>query len=263
MKKKNLFQVGVILTTKDYSIFKRLKGNRGLNEINVKRIADSMTESYLFTVVIVNEFMEVIDGQHRIEACKRLGLPVNYIIKPGLRLSDVQKYNGFQMQWNKMNYALSYSEAGIKSYMILLEFMKEYPDFNLGSAENLLTNTFDGANEKSDRVRNADGKLTGRVKSFQNGTLEISMEDKVRGYLMAAEIIKYKPYFRKFNSGVFVKTMISLFRNPKFDNDRMISQIQKNQTMMVQCATVKQYKQLMQDIYNAGKRYENRVALYV
>lgn len=260
---KKLNQIGVVLTTSDYSIFKTIKGNRGVKEINVKRIMDSMIINYQFTVIIVNEFMEVIDGQHRVEACKRLGLPVNYIIIPALRLKDVQRYNGTQMQWQKLDYAISYAEAGMKPYHILLEFMREYPDFNLGSAENMLTDTFDGANELAGRVANDDGKMTGRIKAFQNGALEISMEDKINGYIIAGKVMAYKPYFKKFNSGVFVKTIISLLRNPKFDNDRMIEQIKKYPTMMVQCATVKQYKLLMQDIYNMGKRHENRIALYI
>jgi len=256
-------KVNVILETVDYDIFKYVKGNRGLNEINVKRLMESMSEEYEFTLIICNEFIEVIDGQHRIEACKRLKLKILYIIIPGLRLKDVQRYNGHQMCWSKMDYAISYAKAGIKPYLILLEFMKEYPEFNLGSAENMLTNTFDGANEKSDRIKNADGKKTGRTKSFQNGTLEISMEDKLNGYIIAAKVMAFKPYFKLYNSGVFVKTIISLLRNPDYDNNRMIEQIAKQPTLMVQCAKVSLYKRMLQDIYNYNRKEAFRVALYV
>ena len=263
MKNKNFHQLGVVLTTKDYSIFKTIKGNRGIKEINVKRIMDSMNINYQFTIVIVNEFMEIIDGQHRIEACKRLKLHVHYIIQAGLRLKDVQRYNGVKMQWQKLDYAISYADAGLKPYQMILEFMRENPEFNLGSCENLLTNTFDGANEIAGRVANNDGKMTGRVKAFQTGLLDFTMEDKVNAYIMVAEIKRFKQFFRKYNSGVFVKTMISIFRNKKYDNDRMIAQLQKYPTMLQQCATVKQYKLLLQDIYNMGRRSDNRLALYL
>lgn len=260
---KHLTQLEVIKLTKDYSIFKRMRGNRSIDEINVKRLVASMMIAYEWTLVICNEFMEIVDGQHRVEACKRLGLEVRYIQIAGLRLKDVQRYNSNQKTWSKMEYAISFAEAGIKSYQILLEFMREYPDFNISSAENMLTDTFDGANELSERILNADGKATGRVKAFQHGLLEISMEDKVRGYEIVAEIIKYKEFFPKFNSRVFVNTIISLLRYKGFDNDRMIAQIQKYPTMLQQCATVKQYKLMLQDIYNMKKQVNNRVPLYV
>jgi len=260
MNKKNLkLQANVELKTTDYSMFRYIKGNRKIDAINVKRLTESIKKNYLPTTIIVNEFLEIIDGQHRLEVCKNLGLEVTFKIIPGLRLKDVHMYNSNQKTWSKLDYAISYAEAGIKPYLDLLEFMKEYPDFNLGSCENLLTNTFDGANEVADRL----GVGCGRRKAYQNGELQISLEDKIRGYQMAAEIMRYKPYFKKFNSGVFVKTMISLFRNKKFDNDRMVSQVAKNPTMLVQCSTVKLYKLLLHDIYNAGKRQENRVSLYV
>jgi len=260
MKKVNSkLQVGVVLKTTDYSIFKYIKGNRKVDAINVKRLTEAFKKNYLPTTIIVNEFMEIIDGQHRLEVCKLLGLEVRYEIFPSLRLKDVHMYNSNQKVWSKMDYAISYAEAGIKSYQILLEFCKEYPDLNLGSCESLLTNSFDGANEVAPRL----GVDSGRTKAYQNGDLEINMEDKVLGYNMASQIMRYKPYFKKFNSGVFVKAMISLFRNPKFDNDRMVSQVAKNPSALQQTSTVRQYKIMLQDIYNYNKTTANRVALYI
>lgn len=65
--------------TRDYSVFKYLKGNRGINLKNVNSIVDNVRDNGLLpTIVIVNENMEVIDGQHRIEAFKQLNLPVEF-----------------------------------------------------------------------------------------------------------------------------------------------------------------------------------------
>lgn len=57
--------------TRDYSVFKYLSGNRDINLHNVNNIVKNVLENGLLpTIVIVNENMEVIDGQHRIEAFK-------------------------------------------------------------------------------------------------------------------------------------------------------------------------------------------------
>jgi hypothetical protein len=237
-------------------------GNRALNELNAKRITDSMKIKYDFTLIIVNEFMEVIDGQHRLEALKRLGKPVDYIIIPGLRLKDVVRYNAVQKAWGKPDYANSFADAGNPSYKILKEFMEVYPDFGIGAALSMLTNRNE-SNDAGKKVKNAKGKPTGKKKTFENGDLVITMNDKQTGYLIAAEVIKYKPLFKKYNHSVFVKTIIALLKLDKFDNDRMIAQIAKQPTLMLQCSTVGLYKKMLQDIYNYNKSEKNRLALYV
>ena len=65
MKTKRLIKK--IFTTHDYSIFKDLKGNRIINEPNLKGIIKSVEEDgFTYDLVQVNEKMEVTDGQHRI-----------------------------------------------------------------------------------------------------------------------------------------------------------------------------------------------------
>jgi hypothetical protein len=253
-------KINVILSTNDYSIFKYIKGNRGLDELNVKRIVDSMTIKYDFTLVILNEFMEVIDGQHRIEACKRLVLPVNYIIIPGLRLKDVVRYNAVQKSWSKINYANSFADSGNQSYKWLKEFMEVYPDFQIGASLSMLTNSNESNDKGGKKVKNAKGKATGKKKSFENGQFQITMADKQKGYEIAAELMKYKPYFKRYNNSVFVKTIIALLKIDKFDNDRMIAQIAKQPTLMLQCSTVGLYKRMLQDLYNYNKAAANRLA---
>lgn len=69
--------------TTDYEGFKRVIGNRRVMEERVTKILASIDKiGYIPIPLIVNEKMEVIDGQGRLEACKRRGLPVNFIIKP-------------------------------------------------------------------------------------------------------------------------------------------------------------------------------------
>ena len=74
--------VNQIHQTTDYSMFQTLEGNRNLNKLHLKRLKNSFQKKYLLSPIIVNEKFEIIDGQHRFEAGKQLGLPINFLIAP-------------------------------------------------------------------------------------------------------------------------------------------------------------------------------------
>ena len=80
-------------TTEDYFMFKPIDGNRNKNLLHINRLKKSMAENYLFTVIIVNEKYEIIDGQHRFHVIEELKLPLNYIVCKGYALEEVHILN--------------------------------------------------------------------------------------------------------------------------------------------------------------------------
>ena len=82
--------------TKDYDIFQIIEGNRPVDEKHVKQLISNMTKYGNLTPnfpIVVNEAIEVIDGQHRIAALKELGWPVFYQVQADLGLDTVQGIN--------------------------------------------------------------------------------------------------------------------------------------------------------------------------
>ena len=69
-----------VQTSSDYAKFKTLIGNRKPNELHIKRLISSFKERYLFSPILVNEKMQIIDGQHRFLSAKELNLPINYLV---------------------------------------------------------------------------------------------------------------------------------------------------------------------------------------
>lgn len=111
-------KVGEIYQTENYSIFKRLSGNRGVEDSRVLSILKSIQNvGYIKNPIIVNEKYEVIDGQGRLEACKRLGLPVYYSIAEGAGIEECIAMNINQKNWKVEDYINSYGELGINSYI--------------------------------------------------------------------------------------------------------------------------------------------------
>lgn len=117
-----------IQKTNTYSEFKLIKGNRSLNDAHLKNLIRSISRNNMLpsNPIIVNEKMEVIDGQHRLDAGRNLGLPVYYVIRQGAKLGDVQILNTATRKWQVSDYLESYCELGNKSYEILADFIARY-----------------------------------------------------------------------------------------------------------------------------------------
>jgi ParB-like chromosome segregation protein Spo0J len=80
-----------IQVSEDYSSFKRIDGNRTINKAQVKKLYDSFNENpglASAVPIVVNDKMEIIDGQHRFESLKKLNLPIYYYEVEGLKLQE-------------------------------------------------------------------------------------------------------------------------------------------------------------------------------
>ena len=64
-----------IYTTSDLNIF-RIAKNRPLSELHVKR----MMKKDISEPIIVDSDMNVLDGQHRLDACRRANKPIRYVL---------------------------------------------------------------------------------------------------------------------------------------------------------------------------------------
>ena len=79
MKLKKKDDNNVIHITRDYSMFKSVKGNRAIDKGHVQKLIREMKKKDLDLPIFINENDEVVDGQHTLQARKELGRPVRYI----------------------------------------------------------------------------------------------------------------------------------------------------------------------------------------
>src|SRR5882672_6062386 len=134
-------QAPEVLVTTDYNTFKKLEGNRPFNKGLLVALQESIQNdgNYLaFNPIIVNERMEVIDGQHRLKVAKALSLPVYYIVAKGLKLNETRVQNSQKRNWTSADYLNAFIAQGDREVMELAEFMKEYK-FSIAIAIRLLT----------------------------------------------------------------------------------------------------------------------------
>lgn len=117
-----------IKTTNNYSLFKTIEGNRNTIRPHIKKLAESLNKQNLnqYIPIIVNEKMQIIDGQNRLEALKLIKQPVNYIVLRGTDLATVQMLNSSSKSWTLDDYVQSYVKRNNENYIILDEFKKRH-----------------------------------------------------------------------------------------------------------------------------------------
>lgn len=245
--------VNQVIETTDYSMFKTLEGNRHVNKLHVKRLKESFQKSYLLSPILVNKNNQIIDGQHRFEAAKELGLPINYISCNGYGLREVQILNTNMKNWGKIDYLNAYCDLKYPEYLKFRNFMRKFNGFGIKVCEILLTNRQSGPIGR-DYKREFTSSKTGRytVKYFEEGDLVIP--DYEYSVECAEKIMMVKPYYEGYNRPAFVAAMHGIFKIDYYNHSKLIERLNANPTSMQHCANITQYKLMIEDIYNFRSR---------
>ena len=228
----NVMKANQVHTTTDYFLFTPIEGNRNKNLMHINRLKKSMMENYLFTVIIVNENYEIIDGQHRFDVIQELKLPLNYIVCEGYGLNEVHILNQNSKTWNSDDYLAGYCSLGYKDYIQYAHFKEKY---NLGHHETLMLLSGDHD-----------------VPAFYKG------EFKVRSIKFAEEVIqkvlKLSPYYDGIRRRSFIFAMAGMLKNENFDFQEFLQKVKIQPTALKDCTNVNTYKALIEEIYNYRRR---------
>lgn len=233
---KDVSHVSKMHETNDYKKFKFIKGNRTIDERHVRLLVRRFSENGNFTQIIpvlVNENMEVFDGQHRIKALQRLGWPVFYVIQTGLTIASVIALNTGHKNWTWRDYASSYADQGKRAYRTFLNLCDEY---NLRFSSVLYMTA---------------GSTDGRVNtSFRDGELEI--EDSTKVSKLVAQLADVVVETQLEN-----RSLCIAFRNiatiPGYDHVKMLNQVATHKHLLMNCYSTHDYEEVMHEIYKYSK----------
>lgn len=222
-------------TTKDYHFFKSIDGNRNLNLLHLNRLKKTMSTDFLFTILIVNEKFEIIDGQHRFEVIKDLALPLHYYVCEGYGLKEVHIFNQNSKTWNADDYLQGYINLGYEDYIQYGRFKKKY---NLGH------------NESMALLANLQTK--GDINIFYSGNFKIKNLSEATNLI--EKILLIEPFYDGVRRRTFILTMLSLFKNPNFEFSEFLQKLKIQPSALQDCVSVSQYKILIEEIYNYKRR---------
>lgn len=237
-----------VKTTKDYKKFKTLVGNRHINEGRIGHLVSLMREHGNRTdvmPVIVNQDGYIIDGQHRLEALKRLGWHVGYVVQDG-NIETVRVINQGGRNWGWRDIATSYADLGSEDYRTFLWFIDEY-GLPFTATLMLISETTGG--EKGVLRRRY---LRGDLKTIS----------RVEATLLGNQMVEILDIAGEGKNSEFYKALVKIIKSPLYDHSRMLRKLNQLSHTLNMRDIASNYMRSLEDIYNQGYADENKVRLF-
>lgn len=238
-----------ILQTKNYDLFGKVDGNRFVNTAHVKKLKLSIHQFDLKIPIIVNEKMQVVDGQHRLQARKELGLPVFYITISGLGLRETQRVNSAAKNWTDKDFLDSFVQQNYGHYKTYKKFRETY-QFGHSDTISLLS---------------GKGTTTGGTsmnQEFKDGDFSVSPANLQQATDWAEKIYQIEPYYKGFKRRCFIAALITCFKHEQYDHEDFIAKLSYQSSKLVDCTNVQQYLRIIDEIYNFKRKPEDKIRFF-
>ncbi len=237
-----------IKKTTDYGIFKKIVGNRRPNPNHIKALESAISEHDLLpeNPIIVNEQMEIIDGQHRLAAAQRMRRPIYYVIKKGASLDEIRLLNTHVILWHLDDYLQSYVQQGKEDYLILQEFARTY---NLGISVAL--SLLSGADTYKPYLL---------IKKFKAGDFTIQSYEEAKK--RAEQLKQLEEFCDKgvYREREFVFALKVAYKT--IDHQDLLERLQKYGLMIKHERNVSDYLRQLEEIANFRNRGNHYVRLF-
>lgn len=234
--------------TKDYDLFTICKDNRSIDIAQVESLVAAMTERNNISALTCIEVeiegkrkLQIIDGQHRFLALKRLGKEIEYDIWDTQESSMIM-LNETQMAWKLIDYLNYGVSQEINDYMEIKKYLQ-----TTGVRLQSLLLIF----SRTSIVKNiyAENEI---IKDFKKINWRIS--DLKYGKKILNSIVEFYQDYHVFhyNSHRFICAFIEIIAHPDFDPDRMKSQLKKFSDKLKRQYTIADYIDNFEIVYNKG-----------
>lgn len=227
---------GTVYETTEYAMFHHLLENREVDQKHVRKLVREISKKNLLHLkpIDVTTTGGVVDGQHRLEAARELGLPVFYRVTEELGEAEIASLNVAQKNWTGPDYLHYWTAKGRPAYRLLSDFMQHYPQISFSNAKLMM-----GLNDTSSSAEFQAG-------NFQTG-------DPKKGEQTAALILRISQEAR-FKYAVDSRFVGALHhcvaKLEGFNADRFVQKIMLQPAALMRQATHKQYLEMFADIYN-------------
>lgn len=238
--------------SKDYGKFKQIDGNRKINRGHVARLIEAIERKNLleYFPILLNEDMEVIDGQHRLSAAATLKIPFYYQVVPGLTLTDVMAINTNSKSWNIIDFIDSHIELGNNNYVILKEFMNTY-HWNPTTSAALLQG-FSGYFSPN------NGSISKAIKHGDFKVISLDLAEKIAKQIQE---IKHHTDFDGAKDREFIGALLALNANKDWHFDNFAAKLRLKNLMIEKRPSTKYYLIHLEELYNHGL-YKTDTELY-
>lgn len=233
-----------VYSTTDYDKFSFFDENRNINPSHVENLKKSIkTLGLLRAPILVNENFEIIEGQHRFEACKELDIPIEYIKGTGYNTEHIQALNNCVRKWTMDNFLELFCAKGYTEYLKLKKY-KENNNLTLTVARCLVsscnTRTF-----KRGNFSNANWERSAMIARHYNHVK-----------ILCASWKKF------YSDTYFVTAFKHALSIPGLDIKRLKANFEANQHKLIRQGDCEIYLAQFESFYNKGKAIHNRIKFF-
>ena len=179
-----------------------------------------------------NGWHYIIDGHNRLEAARRLGIAVYYVVGDETQAGLIAAENIAVRKWGNAEFVNMYSVRGQKDYVVLAKYIGR--GIPLMQAAALLYG------------QNADSNNA--LKAIQNGTFRVKSTDRIDSIVKTMD--ELESMTSVVTTRIFIAALSALLFVPEFDLSQLISRIRQNPHMLTKTATREQMLVQIEDIYN-------------
>lgn len=230
-----------IQTSKNYREFRFLKGNRPLVPSKIKKLIESVNSGlnlFEYSPILVNAEMFVIDGQHRLEACKKLGLPVYYCVVPKISLLQIAQLNATATRWKTSDFFNCFIQTGNKDYEILQLFQDKY-SLSTNTAVQLLMNG--SLNE---------GGTGSHL--FKEGKFKVAHQEKAEKIMRSVNDYSKVADDQILKNRSFIKAIQMLLSSSDYKHGEVIEKLNSKKNMVQMKGNYKDFIFHIEELFNRG-----------
>lgn len=238
-----------IYETNDYSIFKNYGSNRIISKN--QRLENEIIEhnKLKFHPITVDKDMNIVDGQHRVEICKKNNLKVYYMIDENSVEEDV-KFLQSSRNWIASDFLYHYSKLGRENYTFMDEMIKKYEV----SISGFIRCFEKGESRDKQKYRKGCVEFRYGKEKIQSTLVKFSaVLNCCRSYF------KKKKFHRNFETALII---ICMCKN--FSKDRMITAINTNPDdleIAIKFNYTDTILEKLVELYNKRLRKQHRICL--
>jgi hypothetical protein len=230
----------------DYGQFLPPTFQRPVKESKVQKYMESMRKrgfdySQPIAVKQVGKFLQLIRGQHRLEAASRIGLPVYFIIKNDLDESDAIEVT--DTGWSPADTVAAYADAGYSDYVYLREFSNRQK-LPLVLAARLLADA-----AAVDFIR----------KALTSGTFAVTSSGPALKVVEVLDSIGGKWKFCRVSN--FIGAIQAMFLNPGVNWKHFTKRMVASTVVPEKRTSILEYLNLFEEIYNFRLPSTDRIPL--
>lgn len=233
-----------VLSTTDYSIFKRFESNREVKTNEPLENSILKRNRLASHPIVVNGDMKVVDGQHRLQIAEKHGLTIYYIVDKHAVEQDMVNLNSSQRNWKIPDYLHHFKTRKYPEYIFFEKMIEKYK-----IPPSIYLRTF-AKNSKT--KRGFDLFKEGKFEHIYN---QNEIEMICEAYREIRDMIP-STHGRVFAN--FDRVLLTLLKNKRINIDEMIRKSRQYPDGLIEAAKYAKYQNivdiLLEKVYNRGKR---------